>query len=41
MGTSMMSMSDWDERASLGVVLAAGGYPDGYRKGDVIEGCRC
>jgi len=30
--------ADWDPRASLGVVLAAGGYPDGYRKGDVISG---
>jgi phosphoribosylamine--glycine ligase len=30
--------AEWDERASLGVVLAAGGYPDAYRKGDVIEG---
>jgi phosphoribosylamine---glycine ligase len=30
--------ADWDARASLGVVLAAGGYPDSYRKGDVIEG---
>jgi phosphoribosylamine---glycine ligase len=29
---------EWDERASIGVVLAAGGYPDDYRKGDVIEG---
>ncbi len=29
---------DWDARASLGVVLAAGGYPDSYRKGDVISG---
>ncbi len=29
---------DWDERASIGVVLAAGGYPDDYRKGDLIEG---
>jgi phosphoribosylamine--glycine ligase len=28
----------WDRRASLGVVLAAGGYPDRYRKGDVIHG---
>jgi phosphoribosylamine--glycine ligase len=28
----------WDPRAALGVVLAAGGYPDRYRKGDVIEG---
>ncbi|WMS85831.1 phosphoribosylamine--glycine ligase [Pleionea litopenaei] len=29
---------EWDERASLGVVLAAGGYPDSYAKGEVIEG---
>ena len=29
---------DWDKRASLGVVLAAGGYPESYTKGDVIEG---
>lgn len=28
----------WDERAALGVVIAAGGYPDNYRKGDVIKG---
>ncbi len=28
----------WDPRAALGVVMAAGGYPEGYRKGDVIEG---
>jgi phosphoribosylamine--glycine ligase len=30
--------AQWDSRASLGVVLAAGGYPDAYRKGDVIQG---
>jgi len=30
--------ADWDPRASLGVVLAAGGYPDSYHKGDPIEG---
>ncbi|WP_323816241.1 phosphoribosylamine--glycine ligase [Cellvibrio sp. NN19] len=30
--------ADWDERASVGVVLAAGGYPDAYAKGDVISG---
>ena len=29
---------DWDPRASLGVVMAAGGYPERYRKGDVIGG---
>ena len=28
----------WDERAALGVVMAAGGYPDAYRNGDVISG---
>ncbi|WP_445373832.1 phosphoribosylamine--glycine ligase [Photorhabdus tasmaniensis] len=30
--------SDWDERPALGVVLAAGGYPADYRKGDIIHG---
>ncbi|ACS87463.1 phosphoribosylamine--glycine ligase [Musicola paradisiaca] len=30
--------SDWDERPSLGIVLAAGGYPAEYRTGDVISG---
>ena len=30
--------SDWDERAALGVVLAAGGYPDAYQQGAVISG---
>ncbi|WP_438950955.1 phosphoribosylamine--glycine ligase [Porticoccus sp.] len=29
---------DWDPRAALGIVLAAGGYPNDYRKGDVISG---
>jgi phosphoribosylamine---glycine ligase len=28
----------WDERAALGVVLAAGGYPGNYEKGLVING---
>jgi phosphoribosylamine--glycine ligase len=28
----------WDSRAALGVVMAAGGYPDAYRKGDTIVG---
>jgi phosphoribosylamine--glycine ligase len=28
----------WDKRAAVGVVLAAGGYPEAYRKGDVITG---
>ncbi|WP_198246762.1 phosphoribosylamine--glycine ligase [methane-oxidizing endosymbiont of Gigantopelta aegis] len=30
--------TEWDSRPALGVVLAAGGYPDAYKKGDVIEG---
>ena len=28
----------WDEKAALGVVLAAGGYPSSYETGDIIEG---
>jgi phosphoribosylamine--glycine ligase len=28
----------WDPRPALGVVMAAGGYPDDYRKGDRIDG---
>ena len=28
----------WDERPALGVVLAAGGYPESYKKGNIIEG---
>lgn len=28
----------WDERTSIGIVLAAGGYPESYDKGDVISG---
>jgi phosphoribosylamine--glycine ligase len=30
--------ADWDPRAALGVVMAAGGYPDAYEKGQVISG---
>ncbi len=30
--------ADWDRRRSVGVVLAAGGYPGSYRKGDAING---
>ncbi len=29
---------DWDPRAALGVVMAAGGYPASYRKGNRITG---
>jgi phosphoribosylamine--glycine ligase len=30
--------AEWDPRAAIGVVLAAGGYPDAYDKGAVISG---
>jgi phosphoribosylamine--glycine ligase len=30
--------AQWDRRVALGVVLAAAGYPDAPRKGDVIHG---
>ena len=30
--------AQWDERAAVGVVLTAGGYPGDYTKGDVING---
>ncbi|KUJ72702.1 phosphoribosylamine--glycine ligase [Thiomicrospira sp. WB1] len=30
--------AEWDDRAALGVVMAAGGYPGSYPKGDVIHG---
>ena len=37
-GTLAKQQATWDERASLGVVLAAGGYPESYAKGAVISG---
>lgn len=30
--------AEWDPRAAVGVVMAAGGYPDSVRKGDIIDG---
>ncbi len=30
--------AEWDPRAALGVVMAAGGYPSGYARGAVIAG---
>jgi phosphoribosylamine--glycine ligase len=30
--------ADWDPRVAIGVVLAAGGYPGDYAKGEVIHG---
>lgn len=32
------TVTNWDERSSIGIVLAAGGYPDNYDKGQVISG---
>jgi phosphoribosylamine---glycine ligase len=32
------AQAQWDPRPALGVVMAAGGYPDDYRKGDRIDG---
>jgi phosphoribosylamine--glycine ligase len=37
-GTLDRAAADWDRRPALGVVLAAGGYPDEPRKGDEITG---
>ncbi|GGE32648.1 phosphoribosylamine--glycine ligase [Halopseudomonas oceani] len=37
-GTLDQVSAQWDPRCSLGVVLAAGGYPGDYAKGDVISG---
>jgi phosphoribosylamine---glycine ligase len=37
-GRLAQAEASWDSRAALGVVMAAGGYPDAYRKGDPISG---
>jgi phosphoribosylamine--glycine ligase len=37
-GTLGSVAADWDPRPALGVVMAAGGYPGDYRKGDPIQG---
>jgi phosphoribosylamine--glycine ligase len=37
-GTLDRAALRWDSRAALGVVMACGGYPDGYRTGDAISG---
>jgi phosphoribosylamine--glycine ligase len=36
--TLSSAVARWDPRAALGVVMAAGGYPDRYRQGDAISG---
>ena len=33
-------LAQWDPRPSVGIVLAAGGYPGAYQGGDVISGLR-
>jgi len=37
-GNLATTTAAWDPRPSLGVVLAAGGYPESYGKGDAISG---
>ncbi|MEP7207721.1 MAG: phosphoribosylamine--glycine ligase [Casimicrobiaceae bacterium] len=37
-GTLDAAAAEWDRRPALGVVLAAGGYPDTPREGDPIHG---
>jgi phosphoribosylamine--glycine ligase len=37
-GTLDRVEAEWDRRAALGVVIAAGGYPDAPRRGAAIEG---
>jgi phosphoribosylamine--glycine ligase len=37
-GTLDTVVAEWDPRAALGVVMAAHGYPDEVRKGDVVRG---
>ena len=35
---NLPSEAEWDERKSIGIVLAAEGYPESVRNGDVISG---
>ncbi|HSD59742.1 MAG TPA: phosphoribosylamine--glycine ligase [Burkholderiales bacterium] len=37
-GTLDKAEAEWDRRTALGVVMAAAGYPDAPRRGDVIRG---
>jgi phosphoribosylamine--glycine ligase len=37
-GTLDTVTAKWDSRAAVGVVMAAGGYPDAYQKGQLISG---
>jgi phosphoribosylamine--glycine ligase len=37
-GTLNNQQTSWNQKPSVGVVLAAGGYPNSYNKGDIISG---
>ena len=37
-GSLDRQQTEWDSRAAVGIVLAAGGYPGSYHSGDVIHG---
>ena len=37
-GTLDKAEAEWDRRCALGIVMAAGGYPEDPKKGDAIEG---
>ena len=37
-GTLGLTPIDWDPRATVGVVIASRGYPDGYEKGKRVSG---
>jgi len=37
-GTLDVVELEWDRRTAVGVVMAAGGYPDSPQKGDIIDG---
>ena len=37
-GTLDTAVAQWDPRPAVGVVLAAGGYPNAYEKGHAITG---
>ena len=36
-GTLDLANAEWDNRTALGVVIAANGYPDAYKKGEIIN----
>jgi len=36
-GTLDLASAEWDNQTALGVVMAANGYPDSYKKGEIIN----